>query len=151
MFTRKRNRLPAEAYRSGSFSLTICTAERRPHLCDSETVSALHALLFREAAHPRIRIDVCCFMPDPFKLLVTRRRTDVQLSVKRFKQASAVWFCRSTRAALWQKGYYDRCVRNDEVLERVADYILDNPVRKGWWQDWSDYPFSWSRWHAAEP
>lgn len=34
---------------------------------------------------------------------------------------------------LWQRGYYDRIIRNDSELERIKTYILDNP--KNWTDD----------------
>ena len=43
---------------------------------------------------------------------------------------------------MWQKNYYAHVVRNDESIETIADYILNNPVRKGLVDDWEKYPFS---------
>ncbi len=34
------------------------------------------------------------------------------------------------RGKLWQPRYYDHLVRTDESLVEIADYILNNPVRK---------------------
>ena len=36
-----------------------------------------------------------------------------------------------TRAALWQQGFFERTLRNDEAIEVVARYIEGNPVRAG--------------------
>ena len=38
-----------------------------------------------------------------------------------------------TQGAAWQRGFYDRIVRGDEELERVRQYILDNPAK--WMND----------------
>lgn len=43
---------------------------------------------------------------------------------------------------LWQINYYEHVLRSDEATESVAQYILDNPVRKGLAEDFRDYPFS---------
>ncbi|MDA3884337.1 MAG: transposase [Candidatus Delongbacteria bacterium] len=32
---------------------------------------------------------------------------------------------------LWQRSYYDRVIRNDDDLNRVREYIRDNPVNWG--------------------
>jgi hypothetical protein len=32
---------------------------------------------------------------------------------------------------LWQPRWCDRFLRSDEAVQRVAQYILDNPVRRG--------------------
>ncbi len=44
---------------------------------------------------------------------------------------------------LWQINYYDHVLRSDEATEKVARYILENPVRKGLVEDFRNYPFSW--------
>jgi REP element-mobilizing transposase RayT len=33
------------------------------------------------------------------------------------------------RRRLWQRGYHDRVIRDEEHLRRVRDYIANNPVR----------------------
>ena len=30
---------------------------------------------------------------------------------------------------VWQRNYYEHIIRNDESLNRIRKYILDNPVR----------------------
>jgi REP element-mobilizing transposase RayT len=30
---------------------------------------------------------------------------------------------------LWQRGYYDHRIRNDEELRKIKDYIKENPKR----------------------
>ena len=42
---------------------------------------------------------------------------------------------------LWDKGYYDRVLRDSEATEAVAPYILANPVRAGLVKSIEDYPF----------
>lgn len=43
---------------------------------------------------------------------------------------------------LWQKNFYEHIVRKYESLEKIAEYIVDNPVRKGLVDDWQKYPYS---------
>ena len=54
-----------------------------------------------------------------FKTLTTRRYIE---GVKRFSWASF-----ATR--LWQRNYFEHVIRNDESLNRIRQYILDNPAR----------------------
>jgi REP element-mobilizing transposase RayT len=52
--------------------------------------------------------------------------------VQAFKSASTrrVNFARGTPgAALWQRGFYEHVVRNDEELNRLRRYIEENPLR----------------------
>lgn len=44
---------------------------------------------------------------------------------------------------LWQINYYEHVLRSEEATEKVARYIIDNPVRKGLVPGFCDYPFSW--------
>ncbi|MBI3599544.1 MAG: transposase [Nitrospinae bacterium] len=50
------------------------------------------------------------------------------------------------KGSVWQHGFYDHCLRNDESYVRHLRYIYENPVRKGWVQKPEDWPFS-----AIEP
>jgi REP element-mobilizing transposase RayT len=54
--------------------------------------------------------------------------------------------CRRKRreCRLWQKGYFEHVVRDEEVTQVVAKYVLENPVRGGLVSEPLDYPFSGS-------
>ena len=41
--------------------------------------------------------------------------------------------------AVWQKSFYDRIIRNDRELERIRQYIRNNPIR---WEEDRDNPTS---------
>ncbi len=40
-------------------------------------------------------------------------------------------FSQRTGGRLWQQGFFERTLRNDEAIEVVARYIEGNPVRAG--------------------
>ena len=42
---------------------------------------------------------------------------------------------------IWQKGSYDHVMRKDEDLNSTAEYILNNPVRRGRADNWGNYPW----------
>ncbi len=46
------------------------------------------------------------------------------------------------RGRLWQPRSYDHVLREEESVMAVADYILNNPVRKGDRKQWHDWPYS---------
>ena len=59
---------------------------------------------------------------------------------------------RSSRAAkalqgirLWQDGYFERVLRDDEQLEVAAQYIFENPVRAGLVGDSLDWRYCGGR------
>jgi putative transposase len=42
---------------------------------------------------------------------------------------------------LWQQGYFERVLRNDEGTLTVIRYVFENPVRAGLVERYEDYPF----------
>jgi REP element-mobilizing transposase RayT len=97
----------------------------------------------RAGAREGFEILVQCFMPDHVHLLVIGTRLDSHLPrfVNSAKQHSGYQFARATGTRLWDKGYYDRVLRDSEATEAVAQYILSNPVRAGLVASVADYPF----------
>jgi len=47
---------------------------------------------------------------------------------------------------VWQPGFYDRALRRNEDLYSAAHYVLNNPVRAGLVEHYSEYPLSYSVW-----
>jgi REP element-mobilizing transposase RayT len=78
-----------------------------------------------------------CLMPDHLHALVVagNRPGDLREVVRRFKACTR----KMTGMVLWQRGFYDHAMRREETLVTVADYILNNPVRKGLVEEWSEY------------
>ena len=62
--------------------------------------------------------------------------------IKLAKQRASYAAIRLGFGQLWQSGYYDRIVRQDDDLQKYVDYILQNPVRAGLVKRASDYPFA---------
>jgi REP element-mobilizing transposase RayT len=85
-------------------------------------------------------------MPDHLHLLIegTSEDSDLLAFVHVMKQRTAYEYRRSRGATLWQKGYYEHVVRDDEATLDIARYVLANPVRAGLVAEPRDYPFSGS-------
>jgi len=47
---------------------------------------------------------------------------------------------RNSTSAVWQTSFHDRAIRREESLSTIAHYIMNNPVRAGFVEDYSDYP-----------
>src|SRR5437879_4278014 len=47
------------------------------------------------------------------------------------------------RGTIWQHGYFDRVVRNDEELAARVAYIINNPLKR--WPDVENYPWVWAK------
>jgi REP element-mobilizing transposase RayT len=47
------------------------------------------------------------------------------------------------RGAFWQPESYDHYVRSSAELQRIIDYVLQNPVKAGLVDGWKDWPFTY--------
>jgi REP element-mobilizing transposase RayT len=68
--------------------------------------------------------------------------SDLRRFIKDAKQRTSYHAIRLGAGRLWQDGYHDRIVRQDEDLAGYIDYILQNPVRADLVKRASDYPFT---------
>jgi putative transposase len=85
-------------------------------------------------------------MPDHLHLLLegAREDSDLRTFMRAFKQASAIVFARNGGGRLWQKGYFEHVLRDDEDTTRVIRYIAANPVRAGLAMTPLEHPFTGS-------
>lgn len=140
-----RNRpLDADAYlRAGQpvFLTVRAAGQTRPFVSLPLNVAMIDVLL-RERLRSGCSVYAYCLMPDHLHLLVSPAidGRSVLDMLRRFKGASTrvAWPFVGT-ARLWQPRYFDRVLRSDEAVEKVAQYILDNPVRRGMVATQSDY------------
>jgi REP element-mobilizing transposase RayT len=83
-------------------------------------------------------------MPDHLHLLLEglTGRSDLRKCMREAKQRTSYQAVRLGLGRLWQSGYHDRIVRQDEDLLAYAEYIVQNPVRAGLVRPGSDYPYA---------
>ncbi len=82
-------------------------------------------------------------MPEHVHLLTegTTDGADFRRFMKLAKQRTAHALRSQLRwPRVWQEGYYERVLRNDQQTEDVIRYLLDNPVRAGLVMQWQEYP-----------
>jgi len=80
-------------------------------------------------------------MPDHFHWLCVLQKGSLARLMQRVKSRSAIAVNRKTqcRSALWQAGYHDHALRDNEDFEDTARYIVANPVRAGLVSRLGDY------------
>ena len=125
------------------YFVTVCVLDRRPVFSDAAVVESALSHFLKQAATFACAIVAYCFMPDHVHLLIdgTMDNTDLKSFVARAKQKSGFDFAAGRRHRLWQKGYYDRVLRDDEPIPDVIRYIIENPVRAGLVIEPREYPF----------
>ena len=86
-------------------------------------------------------------MPDHVHLLLEARDKQSSLCdmIRRWKQAMGFRHSRQHGTTLSQSGYFERILRREETTQRVADYIMANPVRAGLAERVGDYPYAWAQ------
>ena len=125
------------------YFLTICTHERLRHFTSETLVRDVYAQFLRTGRENGIAILAYCFMPDHVHLLVEAARDDADLEafVATAKQRAAYIARQWIRGRLWQPGYFDRILREEDDVFAVARYVLNNPVRAGLVDAPEEYPF----------
>jgi putative transposase len=127
------------------YSLTFCSHCRRTLFTKADVVQEALSQILQSSTKQRFAIFAYCFMPDHLHLLVEGQSDEADLIAfaKDIKQRIAYHYPR-TDEPVWQKGYFERVLRDDGATLTVAKYILANPVRKGHTREPRDYPFSGS-------
>ena len=59
------------------------------------------------------------------------------------RQRTAIVYRRMTGRRLWQAGYYEHVLRDEEDTREVVAYITWNPVRERLVERPEDYPYVW--------
>lgn len=155
MHYRKHIRLPNYDYsRNGYYFVTICTTNRFPLLGNYKNM--LKQELFNlEKRFLGIRVDFNEIMPTHIHFILYFEEVKVALSrviqayksittlkVKQeAKQASqlqntsvAAELALPNIAKLWQPNYYEHVIRNELALNKIREYIMNNPDKEKY--DW---------------
>lgn len=154
---RKRLRLPDYDYSSeGVYFLTLCTKNRAPLLSriteskvDGETVAAVvltqsgcvvqKYISSIPTVYPNIGVDSFVIMPDHIHLLLrivsvpARRAESTRPTVSAVAQTVAAFkrlTSRDCKQTLWQDGYYDHIIRDEQDYQTRIEYIKTNPLRR---------------------
>jgi putative transposase len=126
------------------YFVTLCTAAKRPVFVRGFDYATIVTILSRLAGYFGVDVLTYCFMPDHLHFLLEgTEKTDLKEFIRVFKQMTS-YYSNNDNGILWQRSYYDRILRRDEDSVTVAQYILNNPVRRGLAETATDYPYSGS-------
>ena len=115
------------------YFLTLCTFRRRQLFRNATVVNPVLEELLRTASECAFAVLAYCFMRDHLHALVEGTADDANLRtfVKLFRQRATIAARSVVDRPLWQEGYFERVLREEDTTLEVIAYILRNPVRAG--------------------
>jgi REP element-mobilizing transposase RayT len=145
---RKEHRLPGYDYsQAGSYFLTLCTQGRACILAsvDKPTELSVLGVLVRKAwldlpGHYRnVELDEFVVMPNHLHAIVNLKPMDKAYALGTVIQGFKAYTAREINrlrnepgAAVWQRNYHDRVIRDAGEFDRIREYIKMNPSN---WMD----------------
>ena len=126
------------------FFITLCSLGKKQIFVKNDFNTEIIECVKNEQKRVGHAIYVFCLMPEHFHLLLSPLETGIPVT-----QFMGGLSSRITRLSwgygfsgrLFQRSFYDHVVRKQEDLMRVAEYILNNPVRRGLVGAWQDYRY----------
>lgn len=141
MYHSNRLRKGRHSQRGSLYLLTTTTTDRHPILRDVAFGRAVVAEF--KAAQLDGWADSLAWvvMPDHLHWLIALGDSSLDQLMRRVKTNSArvINRQRGITGALWQTGYHDRALRQEEDVQAVARYVVANPLRAGLVDRLGDY------------
>ncbi len=140
----KKHRLSKELYNGNvAVMFTICLEGDVDLSNNLNIFRKFEEILLLEAEKFNCQALVYLFMPDHWHILLQGDNEKAKLMnlIIEFKRKTGYWLSRNHPTIHWQKDYYDHILRKDKDRIEQANYILNNPVRKGLALNWKEYEF----------
>jgi putative transposase len=134
----------------GAVAVTWCTWERQRILVDDRVAVAVMHSIRDIVGRGHCQAHAYVVMPDHVHCLLTLSGTRSLYNVVRAFKAVATREARVRDALrfgkVWQRGYYEHRIRQDDDLRAQARYIVANPLRAGLVKRIVDYPWWFAEW-----
>jgi len=146
-------------YRGGGcYFFTVVAYLRRPILCDDGVRAALREGIMQvRERHPFV-VDAWVLMPDHLHCIWTlpegdddysirwsqiKRHVSLQCGGDYHDEGKTTSSRRKRReSTIWQRRFWDHCIRDQQDFNHHADYIHYNPVKHGLCSRPDDWPYS---------
>ena len=142
----------------GIFFFTVVAYRRQPILCDEAIRTALREAVLSVRRSKPFAIDAWVLLPDHLHCVWTLPADDddfsgrwslIKSAVSRVVGAQyrrAEWQnvskLKRREATIWQRRFWEHCIRDENDLQRHVDYLHFNPVKHGLVSRVSDWPHS---------
>jgi REP element-mobilizing transposase RayT len=127
-----------------TYLLTTITHERRPIFTDLQAARALINVLRDRHQLGSVTSLAFVIMPDHLHWLIELQNLQLAKLMQTIKghSARAINTIHGTSGErIWQVGYHDHTLRDDEEVKSVVRYIVANPLRAGLVERIEEYPF----------
>jgi putative transposase len=148
---RRHQRLREYAYSTpGFYFVTLCVQDRRPllgRISDGVMLLSPAGEMVKGVCeelpqrYAGVEVDTLMVMPDHLHviLVLTDEGTSLSKLIQGIKSGTTPIYAREVASSgwpafkgrLWQKGFYDRVIRDDEELAAARQYVMQNAMR--WW------------------
>jgi len=130
---RKNIRLKNYDYsQDGAYFITICTDFKQPIIDDNVKFLIENELKDLENIFVGLQLDFYSIMPDHihFILIFHKMKKSLPEVIRTFKSKTTVLVKQTgyRRKHLWQKNYYEHVVRNENALQKIREYVINNPL-----------------------
>lgn len=130
-----------QSYDPPLFFLTICTLHRR-QITSLEKAHAAFRKYGERAIEFNVAVGRYVLMPDHFHFFV---QGDPKFALAKWvnglKRAVSVQLGATSKEPVWQPGFFDHLLRNDESYAQKWDYVCENPVRAGLARSVEEWPY----------
>ena len=136
-----------------SYFFTINLADRSSDLLIEQIETLRYAFKIVKQKHP-FDIDAIVILPDHLHMLCTMPRDDANFSIRiklikyyfYYHIAKTESISNSRRKkeerSIWQRRFWEHCIRDEGDYRAHIDYIHMNPVKHGYVEHIKDWPYS---------
>jgi putative transposase len=123
-----------------TFFITICCEPKAENqLCRQDIAAGIFETVTFRQARRDWWMELLLLMPDHLHALVSfPSDKDMTTVISQWKE-----FLAKKLGLQWQRDFFDHRLRSDESLRDKADYILQNPVRRGLVERAEDWSYVW--------
>jgi putative transposase len=128
-----------------AYFVTVCARPGTAPFDDPQLAAVVLSALTWLRQERAVSLYAFCLMPDHLHLLLRLGSSqwtlgEIMHSLKGFTTRRS-WEL-GWQGALWQSRFHDHILRRSEDGRAIAEYILQNPERKGLVREASEYPYS---------
>jgi REP element-mobilizing transposase RayT len=124
------------------YQITTTTQNRHPLFKDWHLGRLVVSELKRAEQQNLVQSLAWVLMPDHLHWLIELEQGSLPRVMQQIKARSAIAINKATQndTRVWQRGYHDTAVRDENDLKKLARYIVANPLRAGLVKRIGDYP-----------